>query len=263
MKFIIGISMMVCLLMVAWCSKEKPVAPAYFDCEYYNYFPNDTFPVITTQDSLAVAELLVSKGMYSAEKIKSLGVEGVDHFTIHFLGYIKGTMDTFLFNKFLTNTKRQEKIIYKKLNWYHLANLIMADAVVEAKVVDKKLLSDTTRCLFYKTLYVLQVREVVVAKFPIKKGDYILTGTTSGYQGGCIRENPKVFSQDSHSIPLNIGEYRLYGLKHAGYAQFFLNKFLKSKYADDYCPNMFGVQTYDDWSIKDSKQFCQEFMANK
>ncbi|HRK25718.1 MAG TPA: hypothetical protein PK239_00380 [Chitinophagales bacterium] len=264
MKFIIGISMMVCLLMVAWCSKEQPVAPAYFDCEYYNYFPNDTFPVITTQDSLAVAELFskLRRRLYSNSSI------------IHFFNYITNKIDTTLLNYYVVNRDglHSLKPVFGSLTSRELSLFLYTDAIITGYLVDSRDVVDTNNCYYFKTQEVLQCKEVLFSNFDLKRGDYILTTSIDGIVGGCSPGGAEVRSFRTHKKSLAEGKEELFILSKNLYRGLFVEKeFVNNTYNDIFCNNMLyivnmyeeDIQIENTEKIKSLKKFVKKMYNEK
>ncbi|OWY16774.1 hypothetical protein C7N43_30040 [Sphingobacteriales bacterium UPWRP_1] len=244
------------LLSGGQCKKEDAEKPQYFDCDYYHYLPNDGFPVLTPEDSAATAEFLVKKGLYSKQYLEWRDVIGKD-FLFPYIAYSKNEIDTTLFNRFLAGISSKSKPIYKSLNWHHLHKMIMSDATIIGTVVDRKYIRDSIHCFYHKTLFVVQVNEVLYSRFPLKKGNYFLGGLDTGFSGGCtLPGEEEYFSYDSDVSNFNVGEKLILGVNHRAYASFFIGRqFEKGKFQDSYCSNMFRIYTEDRWDLRDTKDF--------
>lgn len=262
MKFIIGISMMVCLLMVAWCSKEKPVAPAYFDCEYYNYFPNDTFPVITTQDSLA-ARILAQKLYISIDRDQ----ENLKGNLLYLMPYIHNKIDTAIFNKYVLRQERHSlKPIFNSLTSNNILLFIFADAIIKGRLVDSRSNTDTNLCYYFKTYEIIQCDEVLYSNFELKKNDFIMTASIDGIVGGCIPGGSNIVSWSTHKRYLKKGKEEFIVLSRNIYRGVFLKEsFQKGMYQDEFCANaLYRVNMYEeDFQIEDVEKIkdIEKFIA--
>lgn len=261
-RFILLIALSCLLLTSGTCKKEEGEPPPYFECDYYHYFPDDGFPVLTPEDSAATAEFLVNSGTYSRGFLEWKANEGYVVFS--FLPYIKNTIDTALFNRYLRGVDRPYRLkpIYKSLNWFHLYAPIMSDAVFIGTVVDRRYIRDSTQCLWYGIRNVYRVDEVLHARFPLKKGDYLLESRDGGYSGGCTPAGQEeVFTSTTHEEAYTVGSKQLFRASRQAYASFFIGqRYLNGKYMDEYCPNMFNMLSHN-WNadqIKDMKLFCKE-----
>ncbi|QQS29352.1 MAG: hypothetical protein IPM47_21415 [Sphingobacteriales bacterium] len=251
------------LLAGGQCKKEEVQKPDYFNCEYYSYLPNEGFPVLTPEDSTATAEFLVKSGIYT-KRFLELDYSGT--FIFHYLPYIKNGIDTALFNRFLITGEAIDKFkpIYKSLNWFEISILIMSDALFIGTVTEKIYVRDSTKCLLYGIKNVYRVEEVLYSRFPLKKGNYLLESRFGGYSGGCTPSGEEeIFTSVTHEEDYNVGSKQLFRANRQDYARIFIGQgFLRGKYNDEYCPNIFSMVTNSNsWNtekIKDMKQFYKE-----
>lgn len=235
-----------CLLLLSGtCKKDSETTPPYFECDYYNYLPNNGFPTLTLQDSADVAAFLNESGMYNHIHIKRNKVGNPTLF--YYLQCVKNEIDTALFNRYLAGVKNQLKPIYRSLDWKNLYPLIMTDAVVFGRIIDMHHIRDSSKCLLWKTRYVVQVDEVLYSRFSLKKGNYLLGGLTSGYQAGCLAPNDEeLFFYDTFMKYYKSGEKKLFSVSKQNYRYLFLgDEYLKGRYQDEYCPNMFSMMDID------------------
>lgn len=244
MKFLSTLSLLsLCfLLLSSQCKKEdmesNKAGLSYFDCAYYNYYPQDTFPSYTLEDSLKVVNYLLEKQYYTKEFIEQYKP------IFYFLPRINGLLDTVLFDQYLNRVQGG----YRSLNRLTILSLIHSEVVVIGKVLDIKQVKDMEGCLFYKTLYVVEVEKVLNARVAIKKGDLVLVGGITGYDGGCVPEAETV-TVISHYRELEKGQKEIFLLGKSAYDISFLKREVARKYRkdvklydDEYCANMFRIR---------------------
>ncbi|HET6245368.1 MAG: hypothetical protein H0V01_13990 [Bacteroidetes bacterium] len=226
----------------------------YFDCNYYNYFSDTAFPVITKEDSMEMKR-------YSDKfhKIRhQTGSSTYKSWDYNFMPFIQGYVDSVWMEKLA----RDVNFKYLSLDYSVLTNAITSDGVILGRVINKRKPNDE-RCLFFKTEYVIEVMDVVHAYFDINIGDKILIYDLDGYAAGCC-EDCGIISKSYHIKEYGIGEESLFLLDKNIYRGIFAykNKHLRD---DKYCSQAFKMDMsnyeyhkYVEDKIEDLKLFFNE-----
>lgn len=248
----------------------------YFNCDLYNYFSDTTLPLnfLTTKDSLELKRY--SKKYHEIANNYGGYFAAYKQFLIPF---IDGTYDTIWAERTCDTSFK-----YKSLSNNLINTVITTDAVFKGKVIAKRYPRDTTKCLHFKTEYIIEVEDVIHSYFILNKGDKILAkDSDEGYQGGCSRsaynpltgkwESGKDFLQvASETTRHTIGQEGVFSINRNYYQVFSLTS--KNYLRDDvYCPQAFSQSIIDNYpygdilpenKIIDLKDFFQNvFNKNK
>ena len=222
------------LLLTATCRKET-LPQNQFACENYNYFDRSTPYIYNQQDSIKLVNYLLKSKRFKNDtaRIKYL----FSGLSAYIPTRILGNVDTVLFDKYFL-----PEMGYKNFDHNNTISLIVADAVFVGEVVSVLQVKDTSRCLFYKTLYSIRVDKVLHSYFKLKKGDIIVAGDIMGYSGGCTP------GEDYIDVFTDFPEYHkgskgIFLPSHNAYDMTFISrvKYNNTDYADDYCPNFFRL----------------------
>ena len=234
----------------------------HFDCNYYNYFSDTALPVVTKEDSLKLQR-------YSEKFQKIMDQHGYykAYHLFQYFPYIEGEIDTVWIEKLENETTFN----FLSLDYTDVNYPISSNGLILGRVVDKFQSNDTSRCLFYTTMYVVEAIDVIHSYFEIHPGNKVLIYDIMGYGGGCFKGGENMKSKFSHIKEYDIGEESLFLLNRSIYQNSFRYRELNTKYEDIYCPQAFRMHLnnfeYDSYSrkkIKDLKLFFNtEFKYGK
>ena len=225
------------------CQQEE-TPPDHFSCDYYHYFRDTAYPMITKEDSIQLERY--SKKYHKIANRHS----GFKASLFYFLPFVNGTIDTIMAEKLEDEVKTFR---FNTLKYADVYPGIIYDAMIMGIVIDKRQFRDTIHCLKFKTEYVIEVTDVIHSYFGLKKGDKVLVKDVMGYIGcGKRGDQVKLYIPDIEEY--NIGDESFFVLDRNSYISAFLNKHTTSRYDDVYCPQSFMMHSgssYYNENIKD------------
>jgi len=134
------------------------------------------------------------------------------------------------------------------IHWSFAKDIIINDAVIKGKVVDK--INHYKECRHFTTTYFIKVDSIIHSYFSLSIGDTVLIHSNMfGVEGYCEHNKALGFGAVTHIIDYKIGETGLYFfLNRAIYDRIFKQTINKpgSKFKDPYCYNSFFRHTFNE-----------------
>lgn len=213
----------------------------YFNCSNYHYFSDTAFPKISYEDSVKAAEYMYWLWNFENEyrEVKLPGPPDQSSIFFH-LPHIQNKIDTFWLHKII---KERKTFKFGSLSFKDVYQFINDDALIKGEIIAKRYVRDTTRCVFYKTEYIIRVTEVIHSYFDIKRGDKVLAaGYCNGYEGGCHKnisvEARQVFSSCSHTENHSVGDNLIFMINRNMYQSITRHNWYQDE--EIYCPQKFN-----------------------
>ena len=207
-RFLIGTIILGLFISCGDCNSQQNNL-SYFDCNYYHYFQDTAYPKLSKQDTLNLIKSAIRYG-YIEQAIK--GRDTLVRNTFHLLPIIQNKIDTGWYS--FLHSEDRDKFSFRSLNHTDIYPPIKYDATIIGKVIDKIQPIDSSKCLRYKTQYVIEVIDIIHSYFPLKEGDLVLVMDVMGYECGSSIGN-EVFGDYDHIREYVIGgEKSVFSLTH-------------------------------------------------